>query len=104
MSTIDHISTVDFSKYKLKVPKLANGTVVPANNGEFLAMLGDNKKETEVVSPLSTIKQAIKEVMSEMGQQNLTATVPVYWNGEKIYEQIEKVKARRGSRLVRGGI
>lgn len=104
MSTIDNISTVDFSKYKLKVPKLANGTVVPANNGEFLAMLGDNKKETEVVSPLSTIKQAIKEVMSEMGQQNLTATVPVYWNGEKIYEQIEKVKARRGSRLVRGGI
>ena len=104
MSTIDNISTVDFSKYKLKVPKLASGTVVPANNGEFLAMLGDNKKETEVVSPLSTIKQAIKEVMSEMGQQNLTATVPVYWNGEKIYEQIEKVKARRGSRLVRGGI
>ena len=87
-----------------KIPRLATGTVVPANNGEFLAMLGDNKKETEVVSPLSTIKQAIKEVMAEMGQQNLTATVPVYWNGEKIYEQIEKVKARRGSRLVRGGI
>lgn len=83
---------------------LANGTVVPPNNGEFLAMLGDNHKETEIVSPLSTMKQAVREVMAEMGQQDLTATVPVYWNGEKIYEQIEKVKARRGSRLVRGGI
>lgn len=87
-----------------RIPALASGTVVPANNGEFLAMLGDNKRETEVVSPLSTMKQAVREVLAEMGQQDLTATVPVYWNGEKIYEQVEKVKARRGGRLVRGGV
>lgn len=33
-----------------EIPKLATGTVVPASHGEFLAMLGDNKRETEVVS------------------------------------------------------
>lgn len=102
MRTISSIKEVNLTNYK--IPMLASGTVVPANNGEFLAMLGDNKRETEVVSPLSTMKQAVREVLAEMGQQDLTATVPVYWNGEKIYEQVEKVKARRGGRLVRGGV
>ena len=50
-----------------KIPKLATGTVVPANYGNFLAMLGDNKREPEVVSPLSTMKQAFKEALSESG-------------------------------------
>ena len=40
------------------MPRLATGTVVPPRAGEFAAILGDNKRETEVVSPLSTIKQA----------------------------------------------
>lgn len=46
-----------------EIPKLALGTVVPANYGEFLAVLGDNKREAEVVSPLSTIKQAVMEAL-----------------------------------------
>lgn len=48
-----------------EIPQLATGTVIPANYGEFLAVLGDNKRETEVVSPLSTIRQAVREAMSE---------------------------------------
>lgn len=89
---------------EIKIPKLATGTVVPANNGEFLAMLGDNKRETEVVSPLSTMKQAFREVMQEFGGQEVNADVHIYWNGEEIYEQVEKVRSRRGTRLVKGGI
>lgn len=50
-----------------KIPKLATGTVVPTNYGEFLSILGDNPREPEVVSPLSTIKQAVKEAMAESG-------------------------------------
>ena len=50
---------------EVHIPKLATGTVVPANYGNFLATLGDNKREPEVVSPLSTMKQAFKEAMSE---------------------------------------
>lgn len=50
-----------------KIPALATGTVVPANYGNFLATLGDNKKAPEVVSPIPTMKQAFKEALLEMG-------------------------------------
>ena len=49
-----------------RIPQLASGTVIPPRAGEFAAVLGDNKQETEVVSPLSTMKQAVREVMKEM--------------------------------------
>ena len=50
-----------------QIPYLAKGTVVPRNAGEFAAILGDNKRETEVVSPLSTMKQALLEALQESG-------------------------------------
>lgn len=52
---------------RVSIPKLATGTVVPANYGQFLSILGDNTREPEVVSPLSTMKQAVAEVLAEMG-------------------------------------
>lgn len=55
---------------EVKFPRLATGTVVPPGMSEFLAVLGDNNKETEVVSPLSTIKEAVAQVMAEMGSNN----------------------------------
>lgn len=61
-------STASFSAIK-EIPALAMGGVVPPNR-QFLAMLGDNKTETEVVSPLSTMKQAFFEAMEEYGGQN----------------------------------
>ena len=51
---------------EVSIPRLASGSVIPPNR-EFLAVLGDNKQETEVVSPLSTIEQALENVMSRMG-------------------------------------
>lgn len=50
-----------------QIPYLAKGTVVPRNAGQFAAILGDNKRETEVVSPLSTMKQAMMEALRESG-------------------------------------
>ena len=52
---------------EVTIPRLATGTVVPANFGEFAAILGDNKREAEVVSPVSTMKQAFREAIAEMG-------------------------------------
>lgn len=46
-----------------QIPYLAKGTVVPRNAGEFAAILGDNKREAEVVSPLSTMKQAMMDAL-----------------------------------------
>lgn len=51
--------------WELHIPRLATGTVVPANYGEFLAVLGDNKREPEVVSPVSQMKQAFLEALAE---------------------------------------
>lgn len=50
-----------------QIPYLAKGTVVPRNAGEFAAILGDNKREAEVVSPLSTMKQAMMDALRESG-------------------------------------
>ena len=71
-------------------PALATGTVVPPNR-EFLAMLGDNKTETEVVSPLSTMKQAMLEALRESGGNGGgNITLYVYLNGRKM--AVEMVK------------
>lgn len=56
---IKEISTV-------KIPRLAQGAVIPPNK-EFLAMLGDQKHGTNIEAPLDTIKQALAEVLAEVG-------------------------------------
>lgn len=63
-----NLERLDISKFK--IPALATGTVVPRSSDEFLAKLGDNNRETEVVSPLSTMKQAFLEAMRDSGMQN----------------------------------
>ena len=75
-----------------KIPRLATGTVIPANYGEFLAILGDNKREAEVVSPLSTMKQALKEVIQEMGEAGAgTINLNVYLSGKQIHSEVVRV-------------
>ena len=70
------------------IPYLAQGTVVPASYGEFLAVLGDNKRETEVVSPLSTMKKALSEVLDgrDGGDINLVVTL----DGSVVYKTVVK--------------
>lgn len=66
------------------LPALATGAVVPPNR-EFMAILGDNKKETEVVSPLSTMKQAVMEaIMESGGLGGGTVTVVVNLDGKEV--------------------
>lgn len=50
-----------------KFPGYATGTVIPRTMQKHLAWLGDNTEETEVVSPLSTMKQAVTEAITELG-------------------------------------
>lgn len=76
-----------------QIPKLATGTVVPANYGEFMAILGDNKRETEVVSPLSTMKQALLEALVAYGGtggngQKISVTIPISLNGKVISQLV----------------
>lgn len=57
-----HLSSIS----EVKLPRLATGTVVPPNR-EFLAMLGDNKREPEIVSPVSAMKEAFLSALRESG-------------------------------------
>ena len=90
---------------EVTLPKLASGTVVPANYGEFAAILGDNKRETEVVSPLSTMKQAFKEAISEMGGFQIDAS-DVYIDGQRIgkivFDVHNNTVARTGKTPLKG--
>ena len=61
---VPEIPKVSWSK---SVPALAQGAVIPPSMGEFIAKLGDNNQETEIVSPLSTMKQALMEALQESG-------------------------------------
>lgn len=48
------------------LPYLAQGAVIPPNR-EFLAVLGDQRSGTNIEAPLDTIKQALAEVIAEIG-------------------------------------
>lgn len=76
-----------------EIPRLAQGTAVPANYGEFLAVLGDNKREPEVVSPLSTIKKAVTEAMKEMGSSggDTNINLEVDLDGKQIYRRVVRL-------------
>ena len=99
-----NIPPVSFGR--VSVPRLATGGVIPPNR-EFMAVLGDNKKETEVVSPLSTMKQALIEAMQETGGLggNLSLSVSAK-PGLARYLKIEldAESARRGAKLVGGAV
>ena len=88
------------------LPHLASGAVISPNN-EFLAVLGDQKAGTNIEAPLSTIKQAVAEVLAERGGANGNAPIDLYIDGQKFaritgnYNSSET--RRRGMNLVTGG-
>lgn len=72
VTSLTGISSIGFSLPTWsapRIPYLAQGTVVPRRAGEFAAILGDNNKEPEVVSPLSTIEKAVENVMGRNGNK-----------------------------------
>ena len=72
---------------KMIIP-MASGGVIPPNK-EFLTLLGDNKTETEVVSPLSTMKQAMVEALAEGGYSGgNNQTIQVNVDGKKLFDII----------------
>lgn len=87
----------------LKIPALATGSVIPPNR-EFLALVGDNKREPEVVSPLSTIRQAVSEALAisgRTGSGNTTVVLEVDGKelGRVIYPSVQGESARLGTSL-----
>ena len=79
-----------------KIPKLATGTVVSPNK-KFLAMLGDNTSEKEVVSPISTMKQAFSEALNEYGGDTREAILQL--DGETFARLINPYSKAENNRL-----
>lgn len=75
-----------------QIPYLATGAVIPPN-APFMAVLGDQKRGTNIEAPLDTIKQAIREeVGSGNGNGNVLHNV-VQINRRTLFEEfIEEAK------------
>ena len=95
--TLEHVS--------VSLPRLATGTVIPPRAGEFAAILGDNKRETEVVSPLSTIEKALDNVMAKYaGINGGDFTGAVYLDGDELGRSIVKFTRQEKKRTGRNPI
>lgn len=70
----------------LKVPHAAAGMVLPPNN-PFLAVVGDQTNGTNVETPLSTIEQAVANVMSTMG---IKVTFDVKGDPNGLFKAVQK--------------
>lgn len=66
---------------KISIPQLAEGAVIPPNK-EFLAVLGDQKQGTNVETPLSTIQDALRNVMNERPVTNSTQNATMTLDGQ----------------------
>lgn len=82
-----------------QIPYLAQGAVIPPNK-EFLAVLGDQTSGTNIEAPLQTIKQALAEVLAQQGEGDVTIPMTVYLDGQKIFENQQQVKRRRGQQII----
>lgn len=89
------LGTKPFSSLKTvtvpQIPLLASGAVIPPN-APFMAMLGDQKRGTNIEAPLDTIKEAVAEVVGVGGTYQFTAQI----NRKTLFDEIiEEGRIRR---------
>lgn len=84
------------------IPGLATGAIIPPNN-PFLAVLGDNRNETEIVAPYSAIKQATGDAIAERGGSSGPLTIYVKATDgftRNLSFSLAEESTRRGTSLV----
>lgn len=83
---------IGFNITPVSLPRLATGTVVPRQSREFAATLGDNNRETEVVPPRSTMKQAMVEALQESGyyRQGESGDIVINIDGWEVFRVVKK--------------
>ena len=82
------------------VPMLASGGIAEPND-PFLAILGDNKKEREFVTPESTMRDVVRSVIEEQGGVRQTIEIPISLDGRIMaratYDYYAREAKRRGA-------
>ena len=89
---------------KISIPRLAEGAVIPPNR-EFLAVLGDQKKGTNIEAPLQTIVDAFNIALqgnANYGGGNTEVVLEIDGRefGRAVVEQGNRENRRIGTRLV----
>ena len=84
-------------EFKLaKIPHLASGAVIPPN-APFLAMLGDQRNGTNIEAPLSTIEEALTNVLNRRGDGDIVVQI----DGREVFRAVRRqnkdFKTRTGS-------
>ena len=75
-----------FDLEKLHLPRLAEGAVIPGGK-PFMAMLGDQiPGQTNIETPVETMKEAIRDVMDEFEGGDINVTMEL--DGEVIYRDV----------------
>lgn len=82
-----------------KIPYLAQGGWLKANNPQ-LAVIGDNRREPEIVAPESKIREQVKQGIKEMGgtqNQQIELVINVkYEDGKSIIKKINNTQIKDG--------
>lgn len=79
-----------------KIPYLATGAVIPPNK-EFLAVLGDQKRGTNIEAPEALLRKIVREEMAGMNRGGGNYTFSAQLNRRVLFEEfIEEAKLRQG--------
>lgn len=63
------------------LPHLAQGTVTRPNS-PFMAVVGDNPQEPEIIAPYSTVKRAARDAMAETGMRGGAQAITINFTGD----------------------
>ena len=88
-----------------QIPYLAKGGVIPPNS-EFLAVLGDNKSQNEILAPENLIRQIFQEEMGSMRNQEITINFAGNMGSlvREMKPYIDKEYQRIGKSLIKGSL
>ena len=107
---INKVPGINLSKLKtFNLPRLAQGGWVAANNPQ-LAIIGDNTREGEIVTPESKIYEQVMKAIKEMGAGFVSTAVQTvklaieimikYPDGRTIIKQINEAQIKEGKILL----
>lgn len=99
----DEIPQIPLLK-QFQLPRLAQGAVIPPNR-EFLAVLGDQRSGTNIEAPLSTIEEAVENVLNRRdgtgrGEQTIILECDKVQFAKLVYKLNQSESKRHGVSLV----